>query len=85
MAIKRELTGSELEIVKTLIDTKAINFEAVGQVVAQHGASAALNLTGEDAFCGVMQRFVRAYRLRDSVTELAELAELKQINQDISR
>jgi hypothetical protein len=85
MPIKRELTGNELEIVKTLIDSKAINFEAIGQVVAKHGADAAINLTGEDAFCGVMQRFVRAYRLRDPVAELAGLADLNQLNQDISR
>jgi hypothetical protein len=77
--MKTKFSAAEQEIVKALIDTKAINFEAIGAAVAKHGASATLTLDGEDVFCGTMRRFTKVYRIRDEANPIEQLAELRQI------
>jgi hypothetical protein len=75
--------AQEQEIVKALIDTKAVNFEAIGAAVAKFGASATLALDGEDWFCGTMRRFIRLFRITDQPAPLETLAELQQIAKQI--
>jgi hypothetical protein len=71
---------AEREVVTALLETKAVNFEALGSIVAQHGARATLHFDGEDVFCGTMRRFIRVFRLRDELVVLEQLAELSEIN-----
>jgi hypothetical protein len=56
------LTGREREIVETLVETKAVNFEAIGQALAKYGPTMALELDYEEGFCGTMRSYVWSYR-----------------------
>jgi len=78
-------SAAEQEIVKALIDTKAVDFHAIGQAFAAHGASATLALSGEDVFCGTMRRFIRVYRLNDPVNVVEQLGELQQLRGEMQR
>lgn len=68
------LSGREREIVSTLIETKAVDFEAIGKVLATYGPTMALDMDYEDGFCGTLRTFVRLYRpwTQPSVEQLGE-------------
>ena len=51
------------EIVKSILSSKAVDFDAIGQVVSQMGPSLAVMEEPGDAFCGTMRHFVRLYWL----------------------
>jgi len=55
------LTGREREIVETLLETKAVDFEAIGKALAKFGPTMALDMDYEDGFCGTMRYFVHVY------------------------
>ncbi len=74
-----KFTEAEREVVKMLIDTKAVDFQAIGTAVAKHGASAVLALDGEDVFCGTMRRFIRVFRIHDQAGELDQIKELATV------
>ncbi len=57
------LNDAEREIVSTLLESRAVNFEAVASALAKYGPSAVLNLDYEDVFCGTMRGFVHVYRI----------------------
>jgi hypothetical protein len=46
------LSEREREIVKTLTETKAVDFDAIGRTLAQFGPTAALDLDYEPYFVG---------------------------------
>jgi hypothetical protein len=51
------------EVVQSLLDSGAVNFEAIGAAVAKFGPSLALNASDEwESFCLTMKIFVRLYR-----------------------
>jgi hypothetical protein len=77
------ITDAEREVVTQLLDTKAVNFEAIGAAFAKFGPTAALRLEGEDVFCGTMKRFVRVFRLRDELAELENIAQLRQLSGEL--
>lgn|SRR5262249_6281410 len=80
----RGFTEAERQIVTALIESQAVNFEALGAALAKYGANATLQLDGEDWFCGTMRRFIRVYRLADNVLPALEtLAELRAVSRDI--
>lgn len=56
------LSGREREIVSTLVDSKAVDFEAIGKTLATYGPTMALDMDYEDGFCGTLRYFVRVYR-----------------------
>jgi len=56
------LTEREREIVRTLTETKAVDFDAIGRVFAQFGPTAAFDLDYEPTFCGTMRFYVHLYR-----------------------
>jgi hypothetical protein len=67
----------EHETVRLLLETKAVDFEAIGAAVAKIGPSVAIYGDGEDWFCGTMRTFVRLFRLpgpRGPVGDLGSLA-----------
>ncbi|HEY2580241.1 MAG TPA: hypothetical protein VGI43_00455 [Mucilaginibacter sp.] len=50
------------EIVKKILDSKAVDFAAIGKAVAEIGPSLALSEEPWEGFCGTMRYFVRIYR-----------------------
>ncbi len=56
------LGGREREIVSTLVETKAVDFEAIGKVLAEFGPAMALDMDYENGFCGTMRGFARLHR-----------------------
>ena len=76
-------SSHEQEIIKSLIDTKAVNFEAIGSAFAKQAGNATLLLDGEDFFCGTMRRFIRLYRLNDTLGSLEQLGELQKIGTEM--
>jgi len=81
--MSKGFSEAERQIVTALIETNAVNFEALGAVLAKNGASATLNLDGEDWFCGTMRRFIRVFRLADNITSLEDLANLSRVNREM--
>ena len=49
------------EIVKKLIDTKAIDFKAIGATFAEVGPALSMADEPWDGFCGTMRTFVRVF------------------------
>ena len=52
---------SHQEIVRTLLDSKAVNFEAIGAAVAKYGPALAAADEPWEGFCGTMRHFIRCY------------------------
>jgi hypothetical protein len=77
--MSRHRTATEHEIAKALIDTKAVDFEQIGSVIAKFGASAALAADGDDLICGTMRVLVRILRLHDPIGPVESLGELRQL------
>jgi hypothetical protein len=65
------------DIVKRLLDTKAVDFAAVGKAVAELGPSLALADEPWEGFCGTMRTFFHCYRVpvlsQGAVENLGEL------------
>jgi hypothetical protein len=57
------LSEREREIIKTLVDTKAVDFDAIGRSLAQYGPTAAFDLDYEPVYCGTMRYWVHVLRL----------------------
>lgn len=49
------------EIVKRALDSKAVDFAAIGKLVAELGPSVALADEPWEGFCGTMRFFIRFY------------------------
>jgi hypothetical protein len=64
------------KIVKQLLDSKAVDFTAIGKVVAEAGPSLSLAEDPGDFFCGVNRIFIRVYRVTDPGTPVENLGEL---------
>jgi hypothetical protein len=56
------MSGREREVVAALVETKAVDFEAIGKALATFGPTMALDMDFEDGFCGTMRTFVRVFR-----------------------
>ena len=56
------LSGREREVASALIETKAVDFEAIGKSLASFGPTLALDADLEDGFCGVNRYFIRVLR-----------------------
>jgi hypothetical protein len=66
------------QIVKKLIDSKAVDFTAIGKVVGELGPSLALANEPWEEFCGTMRGFIRVMRVRDVATPVENLADLSK-------
>lgn len=66
------------QIVKKLIDSKAVDFGAIGKAVAELGPSLAMADEPWENFCGTMRVFIRVYRIREVATPVENLAELSK-------
>ena len=66
------------DVVKKLLDTKAVDFAAVGKTVAELGPALSLADEPWEGFCGTMRTFFHCYIIRvfpeaSSVENLGEL------------
>lgn len=50
------------EVVKKLIDNKAVNFDVIGKIVAELGPTLAVSDDPWENFCGTMKMFIHLYR-----------------------
>jgi hypothetical protein len=78
-------TNSTNDVVKALLDAKAVNFEAIGTVVAKYGASAVTSLDYEDVFCGTMRRYIRVYRIQEVGSEVEDLPALGSVGAQLAK
>ena len=65
------------QIVRQLLESKAVDFNAIGKVVAEVGPSLSLAEEPGDFFCGTNRIFIHIYRvfnLGNPVENLGELA-----------
>lgn len=77
MSAKNKLTELDREIASALIDTKAINFDAVGSVVSRFGAKSMLmDDDGWIRWCGSDLRLYRWPRPRLGLEEIEILRDL---------
>ena len=65
------------EIVKKLIDSKAIDFTAIARVVAEVGPALAASDEPGDHICGTGPHVIHLYRLFNTTTVLEETQALR--------
>ncbi len=76
---------SHQDIVKAVLDSKAVDFAAVGKLVAQVGPGLALADEPWESFCGTMRMFIRLYILNPPIgfppqwNSVADLAQLREV------
>lgn len=58
-------SANHQEIVKKLLETKAVDFAAVGKMVAELGPSLSLADEPWDGFCGTMRTFFHCYIIQN--------------------
>lgn len=85
-----EAAEFDREVVQNLLDTGAVNFDAIGAALAKHGPRAALirDDDGWENFCLTMKIFIRLYRHPPIFYQAAgrlELEELTKLREVISR
>lgn len=75
------------EIVKRALDSKAVDFAAIGKIVAELGPSMAMADEPWEGFCGTMRFFIRFYihRPYPFPGPIGPLDQMKDIGQDIGR
>lgn len=64
------------QLVKKLLDSKAVDFNAIGKVIAEVGPSLSLADEPGDFFCGTNRIFVHIYRVVNPVVPVEELGQL---------
>ena len=68
------------DIVKAVLDSKAVDFAAVGKLVAQFGPALSLADEPWDGFCGTMRHFIHTYIVNPwSGISLADLGQLREV------
>ena len=64
------------QIVKQLLESKAVDFNAVGRVIAEVGSSLSLAEEPGDFFCGTNRIFFHCYRILNPGNPVENLGEL---------
>jgi hypothetical protein len=67
-------------IVKTLLETKAVDFNAVGKAVAQLGPALSLADEPWEGFCGTMRTFFHCYVLNGGINPVNTVDNLKALS-----
>ena len=67
------------EITKRVIESKAVNFDALGQAVAELGPQLAMMDDPWENFCGTMRYFIRVFRLPPIGPRIPELDRLEKL------
>lgn len=71
------------EVVKKLLDSKAVDFNAIGKIVSEVGPSMALADEPWEGFCGTMRHFIILYRIWAPETPVSSLGELGAVSQEL--
>jgi hypothetical protein len=71
------------EIVKRLIDSKTVDFAAIGKFVAEAGPSLAVSNEPWEDFCGTGRHFIRFYRLNGPGVPSGNPAELAGVGAEL--
>jgi len=75
------------EIVKAVLESKAVDFVALGKVVTQLGPTLSLADEPWEDFCGTMRGFIRVYRLNPQIgfpsNSLADLGQLREVSGEL--
>ena len=74
-----EQTNQHQQIVSSFLNAKAVDFEAIGKMVAEIGPSRAVASEPWEEFCWTMRHFIRVYRMPDPRAELADLKDLREL------
>jgi hypothetical protein len=64
------------QLVKKLLDTKAVDFAAIGKVVSELGPSLSIAEEPGDFFCGTNRIFIHIYRVFNPGVPVENLGEL---------
>ena len=64
------------QIVRQLLESKAVDFNAIGKVVAEVGPSLSLAEDPGDFFCGTNRIFIHIYRVFNPGNPVENLGEL---------
>jgi hypothetical protein len=67
---------SHQDIVKKLLDSKAVDFAAIGKVVAEVGPSLSMADEPWEGFCGTMRTFVKCFIIHGLGTPVEDPAAL---------
>lgn len=73
---ERELSSVDREIVSTLLETGAVNFEAIGNTIAKVGPQAMFMEDGWERICGSDLRLYRWPRRRFELEEIVILRDI---------
>jgi hypothetical protein len=65
------------QLVKKLLDAKAVDFSAIGKIVAEVGPSLSLADEPGDFFCGTNRIFCHVYRVFSPGLPVEDLGELR--------
>jgi len=69
-------TVNHQDIVKSLLNSKAIDFAAIGKAFAEVGPAIAIADEPWEGFCGTMRYFVHVYKIPTPVSQVEEIEEL---------
>lgn len=81
-------TNNELQrkVIAALLETKAVDFKAVGSVMSEFGNSLALAEEGEPNICGIWPRHVvRLISLTNPGAPLEQIEELRAVASQLTR
>jgi hypothetical protein len=73
------------DVVRKLLDKKAIDFAAIGNAVAEFGPAIAVADEPWEGFCGTMRYFIHVYRITNPGNPVENLAGLANATQEIGR
>lgn len=75
------------DIVRQLLDAKAVDFDAIGRTIAEIGPAISLADEPWEDFCGTMRGFIRVYRLTPNVSGgiLENLSALRNVSEELQR
>jgi hypothetical protein len=71
------------EIVRTLVEAKAVDFAAIGKAFEEIGPSLAVLDEPWEGFCGTMRRFIILYKIGNPGVPVEELAALKAVSNEL--
>ncbi|HSJ62952.1 MAG TPA: hypothetical protein VK922_03490 [Gemmatimonadaceae bacterium] len=69
------------EVVKAVLDSKAVDFGAVGKLMGQMGPTLALSDEPWESFCGTMRMFIRIFILSPGFPSGGPLGDLSQLRE----
>lgn len=73
------------QLVKKLLDAKAVDFNAIGKIVAEVGPTLSLSDEPGDWFCGTNRIFFHIYRVVSPGLPVEDLGELAARTKEIQR